>query len=167
MLAMLMVSGMFVEVQAEPTIKETIAFINKVMKSHEFSSEWHVNGGMAGNSVYTKPSFKLLDECKIIVSYSQKSSGISKMFSGDYTVRIDLAKQKFEDSIFKIKDTNGLSSIHILHMKNGHKRKERYVTYTLFPVKIHGKYDAKVTKAVKHLSDKCYEKYSTKSNDPF
>lgn len=173
MLTMLILSGMSIEAQAkEPTIKETVAFLNKVYSNDAYSSDYRVELS-SETTIFTKPIFKHIDECKIDGTWQWKSIWKNNLptdnFKGKYS--LDLVKQKIEVKekkdyfLITVKDKNGLKTI----INTNNKQVSKNIDTAQFWAQVHGKYKEKVKKALDHLSKICNKKYDgTKSDDdPF
>lgn len=122
------------------------------MESDKFSSKYNKSGLKK-----SKPSFKLIEKCKIIVEQSQDWGSD---LSGDYTFILDLSKQEFISTFpFTIKDRNGIASIHVIEMREDKEISNKYKTDAYFGVTINGEYKQKIIKATANLSRICHEKF--------
>lgn len=181
----LLVSGLFIELQAAPTIDQTMNFIQKIIKSDEFSSE------IIGDKVHRKPSFSKQSECKysVVKGWSIKRGAGRPVMTIDgerigvvkYRAEfvIDFSKQEAkyseEDEYsyagIKIKDKQGISSIHgLIEAKDIYKKwydESMKLSYFSVNIIVNGIYKEKMDKALKHMSKICYEKYGVKNDDLF
>lgn len=169
-LVMLMMGTMLTNAQAkEPTLQETVDFINRVFSSDEASSS--VKHGRL--FFYKKPSFRVDGDCKVTISQFKDDESHGIKFENTYYV--DLKKHKFEYSEYSKKnnhiwirdrrEADTIKSVNRMFGKRSSPAATRIDNSELLRVKINGKYQEKMEKALNHLSTMCVGKLG--DDDPF
>lgn len=163
---------MFMNAHAEPSINETVTFIQKVIKSDTKSSV-----ESDGDYTYHKPILTFDSTSCIIKAVVYKSRDAKKYYRKTYY--LDLTKQTTKiytsttdnDISIYVQDRQNINTIKKINetlVNNRFKVRGEEMDYATFiPFHPNGVYYNKVDKALKHLSKLCFEKYGVEENDPF
>lgn len=155
----------------EPTIKQTVDWINKTLQDPEITSETLVS---AQDRRY-RAEFLLSNKCKVKTSQRYKAWGVDGKEDWYDIINVDFSQTdaSYDYSTYpgriRLKDWEGLDRI--ISSRNDLRRpNDSYSSKSSWEsirVGVNGIYKEKLNKALKHLSKTCQKQYGSKKKDLF
>ena len=154
---------------AGPSVKETVDYINEILQNPEKSRKataYNI-GSRKPLTKYQRVYITHNSRCNISIKqeFTSYNGSIIPRIWGRYNLKLEKYKLEYMDGlrgfgIIAIEDRKGMNSI-----KNENSGKtDNLIT---FSVDISGTHKEKTNKALKHLSNICYQKYGSKKKELF
>jgi len=161
---------------AGPSVKETIDYINQVITDSQKSSNVSIDDSYGWTTEYEKPYFYLKDKCNVEIR-QDRVGGKGWTDKDRYVVSLENYSLVYEKGYqnkgeIALRDRDGLkrASRYRIHTTwKGKRLKEEKISEAneYLYIDLHGVYKEKINKALKHLSETCYQKYGDKQKELF